>query len=164
MSTLSHRIQPSRDLLSSSSRSSNDEITNILKREIDRLSILVTWQKKADVIDCVIDTFRKHQKPNWDGYGATPLSETACAEAVLFLNKLPLSIPNPEVVPNPDGDISLEWYLRKRVLFVVTFSGKHIISYAGLFGKVAKLHGTEPFVDSIPSSIIENLCRLLSLG
>ena len=164
MSTLAHRIQPARELLSPSSISSRDEITNILKREVDRLSILVTWQRKTEVIDSIIDAFRKHQKPNWDGYGAAPLSETACAEAVLFLKKLPMSIPAPEVVPNPDGDISLEWYLRKRVLFVLTFSGKRVISYAGLFGIGAKIHGTEVFIDSVPSPIIENLCRLLSLG
>lgn len=164
MSTLAYGIQPARELLSSTSISSRDESLDVIKREIDRLSVLVTWQKKTEVIDSVIDGFRKHQKQNWDGYGAVPLSEAACEEAILFLKQLPMSIPSPEVVPNPDGDISLEWYLRKRSLFVVTFSGRRVISYAGIFGKGAKLHGTEVFVDSIPSPIIENLCRLFSLG
>lgn len=164
MSTLAHRIQPARELLSPSSISSKDEIGHILKRELDRLSVLVTWQKKTEAIDSVIDAFRKHQKPNWDGYGAVPLSEAACTEAILFLKKLPIAIPSPEVIPNPDGDLSLEWYMKKRALFVVTFSGKRLISYAGVFGAGSKLHGTEIFMDSVPSPIIENICRLLSLG
>lgn len=164
MSTLATPIYSSPGFLSPSSRSSNEEMANLLRGEEARLTLPITWQRKWAVIDSVIDVFRKHHNPNWDGYGAVPLSESACKEAASFLKKLPLSVPNPDVIPNPDGDISLEWYLRKRLLFVVTFSGRGIISYAGLFGKRTKIHGTEVFSESIPSSVLESLCRLLSQG
>ena len=66
------------------------------------------------------------------------------------------------MIPNPDGDLSLEWYLDKWRLFVVTFSGKGIIFYAGVFGKGTKTHGKEFITDSIPSTIVEKISRLLA--
>ena len=162
MSTIAPNIHGSIDLFSYSSRSSTGDIVRILKKELDRLDVTVTRQHKLEVADSVIDTFRTHQRANWDGHGAVSLSQEACTEAIIFLRQLPTAIPRPSVVPNPDGDISLEWYLGKWQLFVVTFSGKGILFYAGVFGKGAKTHGTEFITDSIPSSIIENICRVLA--
>jgi hypothetical protein len=164
MSTLAPYLHPSRELLPSSSASTNDEVARILRREAERLSLPITWQKKMEAVDTVIDTFRRNRESDWDGYGALPISEAACAEAILFLKKLPSTIPPPDVIPNPDGDVSLEWYIDQRQLFVATFSGTGIISFAGVFGKGSKVHGTEIFTESIPSSLIENLCRLFSQG
>jgi hypothetical protein len=160
MSTLVPYLNP----LSFSSGRSGDEALWIPGVGSDRFLLPITWQKKVETIDAVIDAFRKHQKPNWDGYEAVPISEAACAEAIRFLQKLPSSVPSPSIVPNPDGDISLEWYLKKRLLFVVTFSGKGVIYYAGIFGRGSKVHGTEFFTESVPSSVIENLYRLFSQG
>lgn len=162
MSTVALNIHGSIDLFSYSSRSSTGDIDRILKKELDHLDVTVTRQRKLEMADSVIDTFRKHQRANWDGHGAAPLSQEACTEAIIFLRQLPTVIPRPSLVPNPDGDISLEWYLGKWQLFVVTFSGKGILFYAGVFGKGAKTHGTEFMTDSIPSSIVENICRLLA--
>lgn len=162
MSTFAPNLHGSIDLLSYSSGSSTGEIARLLKTELDRLDVTVTRRRKLEAADSVIDTFRTHQRENWDGYGAVPLSQEACAEAIIFLRQLPSGIPRPDVIPNPDGDVSLEWYLGKWHLFVLTFSGKGIIFYAGVFGKGKKTHGTEFISDSIPSSIVENLCRLLA--
>ena len=46
---------------------------------------------------------------NWDGYGAEPISNEAAADAIVFLRLLPSALPRPEIVPEPDGDIGLEW-------------------------------------------------------
>ena len=164
MSTLAAYPHPSRELLQPSSACTNDDVTRILRLEAERLTLPISWQKKMEAVDIVIDTFRKHQKSNWDGYDAAPISEAACAEAILFLKKLPSTIPSPDVIPNPDGDVSLEWYIDQRLLFVATFSGTGIIAFAGVFGKGSKVHGTELFTESIPSSVVENLCRLFSQG
>lgn len=164
MSTLAPYLHASRELLPTSSASANDEVARILRKEAERLTLPITWQKKKAAVDTVIDTFRKYQESNWDGYDAAPVSEAACAEAILFLRKLPSTIPSPDVIPNPDGDVSLEWYLDQRLLFVATFSGTGVIAFAGVFGRGSKVHGTEFFTESIPSSVVENLCRLFSQG
>lgn len=164
MSTLAAYPHPSRELLQTSSACTNEDVRRILRLEAERLALPISWQKKMEAVDTVIDTFRKHQKSNWDGYNAAPISEAACAEAILFLKKLPSTIPSPDVIPNPDGDVSLEWYIDQRILFVATFSGTGVIAFAGMFGKGSKVHGTELFTESIPSSVVENLCRLFSQG
>lgn len=162
MSTVAAYHHPIIEFLGHSSTSSLEEVGQITRKESAHFVLPVTWQRKDEAIDALIDTFRKHRDPNWDGYDAEPIKEAACAESAKFLRKLPSAIPNPEIVAEPDGDIALEWYVRKRLLFVVSFSGKGVISYAGMFGRGSKAHGTEYFSDSIPSSVIANIRRLLS--
>jgi hypothetical protein len=158
MSTVATYHHASIGLLGHSSNSSLEQPA----QSIDRFSPSVTWQRTREATDTVIDVFRKHRDPGWDGYNAAPISELACNEAVKFLRRLPSTIPMPEVVAEPDGDIAFEWYMKRRLLFVVSFSGVGVISYAGMFGKGSKVHGSEYFLESIPPSIIENIRRLWS--
>jgi hypothetical protein len=46
---------------------------------------------------------------NWDGYGAATISSTATRAARGFVLSLPASFPAPEVSPNSNGTVSLEW-------------------------------------------------------
>ncbi len=96
----------------------------------------------------------------WDGYDALPITKGTYNEAKRLIESLPLTtFPMPEVVPEPSGEIGLEWYREERQVFVASVSGRNEIVYAGLFG-INKLHGTEYFGDSLPSIILENLKRL----
>nr|MBC8413194.1 hypothetical protein [bacterium] len=70
------------------------------------------------------------------------------------------SIPVPEIIPEPGGEIGLEWSRGTRQVFIASFAGNNEIIYAGLFG-TNKTHGTEYFGDSIPSKIMDNL-KILS--
>lgn len=97
---------------------------------------------------------------NWDGYGATPISTDAVYEAMYFISQLPSYFPIPEVVPEPDGDIGLEWYHDRSNQLVLAFGGKNVVTYAGIFDGVNKTHGSELFIDSIPGVITQNLRRL----
>ena len=98
-------------------------------------------------------------QPDWDGYGAAAIPAEAFEEAWRLLELLPSSIPIPEILPEPDGEIGLEWYRNNRFVFVVSVSGKHRINYAGIFGD-NKTHGTEYFGESLPPVLMENLKRL----
>jgi hypothetical protein len=89
-----------------------------------------------------------------------PITKYAYIEAKRLIESLPLtSFPIPEVVPEPSGEIGLEWYREERQVFVASVSGRNEIVYAGLLG-VNKSHGTEYFGDSLPSIILGNLKRL----
>ena len=49
---------------------------------------------------------------NWDGYGASPISHMACANARYFVDLIeatPFGLPPPDVAPTPVGTISFEW-------------------------------------------------------
>ena len=96
----------------------------------------------------------------WDGYDALPITEEAYFATIKLIKSLHVTVfPMPEVVPESNGEIGLEWYRRKRLVFTVSVSGNNEIVYAGLFG-TNSVHGTGYFGDLLPSVILENLKRL----
>jgi len=72
---------------------------------------------------------------------------------------LPFSIPMPEILAEPNGEIGLEWYKERRLVFVVSVSGKRTLTYAGLFGSNT-IHGVENLVESLPPVVVDSLRRL----
>jgi len=114
-----------------------------------------------EVLQSLDEVFQECSEEGWDGYDALPITEDAYLETERLIKSLPLSsfIPMPEITPEPDGGIGLEWPKGKRLVFAVSIKGKNEIVYAGLFG-MNKTHGIEYFGDTLPSVIIENLRRL----
>ena len=45
----------------------------------------------------------------WDGNGAEPISQDAAILVAKFIRALPEGSPLPELAPEPDGSISLDW-------------------------------------------------------
>ncbi|HLA37129.1 MAG TPA: hypothetical protein VJZ02_01540 [Candidatus Brocadiales bacterium] len=104
--------------------------------------------------------FKDCSEPNWDGYNALPISYEAYRKAEKLLTLLPISLPMPEIGPEPTGEIGLEWYTEKQFVFAISVGGNNIITYAGIFGEGNTTHGTEVFTESIPSTILRNIRRL----
>jgi hypothetical protein len=129
-----------------------DDIVNELKKSI-------TLGRKTDVLQSLENLFKECSDEGWDGYEASPITEDAYLEARKLIGNLPINLRMPEVVPEPSGEIGLEWSRGKDRVFVVSLSGKNEIAYAGLFG-INKVHGVEYFGDAIPSTILENIRRL----
>ena len=96
--------------------------------------------------------------PDWDGYGAAPVTPKARAAAEAFLGALPTTWPSPEIAADPDGEISFEWARDPHWVFTVSVSPERRLSYAGLFG-VNRVHGAESFVGQLPQPIVDNLVR-----
>lgn len=94
-----------------------------------------------------------------DGYGAKPVSIDSVNEARKFISQLPSFFPKPEVVAEPSGELGLEWYKEKNKIFALSFNGRTMIAYAGIFWN-NKTHGIEYFEDSIQSTIIDSLRRV----
>jgi hypothetical protein len=85
----------------------------------------------------------------WDGYGAVPVSEHSAMEAILFANNLPPTVSTPEVIPEPNGRIGLEWRTHENT-YVVSFRGDQTLLYAGIFADKTRLHGTQILSGGIP--------------
>ena len=66
-------------------------------------------------------------------------------------------MPQPnEILPEPDGAVGLVWYKSANFIFVISFSGKKIIDYVGIFhGK--KIKGTVSFEDDLIPQIIKDI-------
>lgn len=115
---------------------------------------LSDWIQELDAI-C-----REAATRDWDGEGALPVQEGAHRHAVTFVTELDADAPFPEVSVDPDGELSLSWYVGNAV-FSVSINQAGRLSYAGLLG-ASDCHGTEWMVDQVPTEVIRQLARLLS--
>jgi hypothetical protein len=93
-------------------------------------------------------------EPNWDGYGAMPVSNTTYRLAYEFLDAFPLGMPLPSFGAEPDGHLTLEWHHSPRWTLSVSVSPERELHYAALLG-ASKMYGTEPFFGEIPSRILD---------
>ncbi len=93
-------------------------------------------------------------EPNWDGYGATPVSETTYRLAYQFLEALPLGTPPPSFGAEPDGHLTLEWYRSPRWTLSISVSPESELHYAALLG-IRKAYGSEPFFGDAPRMVMD---------
>lgn len=98
--------------------------------------------------------------PNWDGYGASPVTEKTVQNAVTFLEALPLGWPLPSIGSEPDGHITLEWYQNPTQLLSVSIDEKSSLYYAAILGNEDP-RGTCRFDGKIPETILYWVRRVL---
>ena len=97
--------------------------------------------------------------PNWDGYGAEPVTAHTYLHARSFLDALPFGIPAPSIGVEPDGQVTLEWHHSRRRTLSVSVTPEGDLHYAALLGP-AKAYGTEPFLGEVPQTILGLIHRV----
>lgn len=138
-----------------------DLVRNI-KNQIQKIcEPLTIGRPLEEAVKSLLDIYKECSEENWDGYNALPITADAFEEARNIIKLLPTSVPMPEILAEPGGEIGFEWRKGDRLVFVLSVGGKHKINYTGIFGS-NKLHGSEYFGESLPSVIIGNLGRLYS--
>lgn len=105
------------------------------------------------------DAWQAAAAPDWDGYGAAPVSAHVVWAAERFLSAIPEAWPSPEIAADPDGEISFEWARGSHWVFTVSVAGNGQLSYAGLFG-LSRVHGVEILAGTLPEAIVVGLARL----
>ena len=119
-------------------------------------------QAYENCLQALHEAFEESSQPDWDAYGARPVSETTLAQALAFLDVLPSTLLWPDISPHPDGELAFEWYFGQRRLLTVSVNDSGRLSYAALFGQ-ARQHGTEFLLrDELPEPIALALRRLYS--
>lgn len=145
-------------------QNSSKKVVKAINRWVSEL-----WRRESITFGHLLDkmhtslyeTYQACIQPDWDGYGAAALTEDAYEEAKKIIDLLPSSIQTPEIVAEPTGEIAFEWYRDRGRVFVISVSGKHRITYAGIFGE-NKVHGSEDFEETLPLEIIGHIRRLYS--
>lgn len=118
-------------------------------------------QAYDECLESLREAAEEASRPNWDGYGAQPVSGATIAQALAFLDLLPSTLPRPEISPHPDGELAFEWSLGSRRVLTVCVNEWGRLSYALLFG-YARLHGMEVLLDALPEAVTLALRRLYS--
>lgn len=136
-------------------------LNDILRKDFSAIRRAETLGQQDDTLQSLNEIVEECSEPGWDGYDALPIREEAYLEARRLIRSLPTTsfIPMPEITPEPNGEIALEWSKGTRQIFIASMRGNNEITYAGLFG-VNKTHGIEYFGDALPSVLLENLKRL----
>ena len=89
---------------------------------VNLLNNISIGKPKKDALSSLDDVFEETCKPDWDGYSASAVSFESYVGAKKFIYLFPTSLPTPEVAADPDGEISLEWYVAPNRIFSVSFN------------------------------------------
>lgn len=98
----------------------------------------------------------------WDGDEGEPISGIAAKVAADFIRALPKHVPLPEVAPDPDGSISLDWIQARSRLFSLSVCSGNTLAYAWLDGHdrghaVARFDG-----QTVPARILDGIRQIMN--
>jgi hypothetical protein len=129
-----------------------------LARKLLRGSYALGWGGE-EVFNELDEVQQECSETGWDGYHAEPVSPETHFLAGEFLKALPLGIPVPAVSADPDGQITLEWYISPKKTVSVSISGDGDLHFSSLNGS-SSIYGTESFYGKAPRNILEAIQRL----
>ena len=131
-------------------------IQNLIQSAKEHASKPVTLSWQTVLKGQVQEVSTRCSKEGWDGYDANPISRSSKFWALRLIDQLPGNIQDPSIVPEPDGELALEWNLGKDKIFSLTVSGPRLI-YAGIIGASRKFYGEEKFINELPKTIANTL-------
>lgn len=97
----------------------------------------------------------------WDGGNAAPIDPVTMFFVRRFIHALPDDIPMPELAPEPDGSVSLDWSKSRSRLFSLSIGPSNRLAFAWLDGG-DKGYATAQFSGAdIPSLVLDQIRKLL---
>ena len=101
---------------------------------------------------------------DWDNMGALPIDLLALLNAEKLIRFLPDRFPLPEVAPEPDGSLSLDWIRSPHRLFSLSAGPRNRLAFAWLDGS-DKGHGVVGFDGvSLPDRLLDDVRRIVGVG
>jgi hypothetical protein len=122
-------------------------------------SVALGWRQTLR--DQLADVHQEASVRGWDGYDAEPITKLALDTARNLIDLMPETMPCPDIVPSPNGEIAFEWDRGNDYLFSIRTHGRLLV-YAGLFGADRKQYGQEPIDQELPRPISTILATYFS--
>ncbi len=116
---------------------------------------------KRELFDNAIDLYLKCSKESWDGYEASPITMKALEQTSSLIDSLPPWAPKPDIIPTPEGEISMEWHTLSKQVLSAYPKEEHLI-YAASLGPMNIQYGRFPFKESWPEEILLMLKKYFS--
>lgn len=93
----------------------------------------------------------------WDGDGSEPVDRYVAFAAADVIRALPAAVPLPEVAPEPDGSISLDWIASQNRLFSLSVGSSDRLAFAWVDGS-DRGHGVARFDgETIPVRVLQGI-------
>lgn len=94
----------------------------------------------------------------WDGYDAAPISAEAVVRTLKLIQTLPDTVAPPDLVPSPEGEISLEWHDVQRRMVSVSPRADRLI-WAAMMSDQDAQYGKAPLSEGWPKTLLDLLDR-----
>lgn len=85
--------------------------------------------------DQLIDVFLRCSESDWDGEGSEPVDRSTLLLAKQLVESLPWAYRTPTISGEPDGHVSLEWYVDPRRVLAVSVSPNGLLYWSALIGE-----------------------------
>lgn len=156
-----YRPEPARTALSREARTLSAAARN-LDAVVERSFAL--FGPKAVTISQIWELASECADEDWDGDGGAPISARTIMQAIALIRALPVDVPLPELAPEPDGAISMDWIESRHRLFSLSVGESNRLAYAWLDGTdrghaVARFDGA-----MVPPRILEGIRRIVDDG
>ena len=147
--------------VSDESRAVRDAVEAI-RRSVEKSQAL--FGGKAVVIGQVWALVNECSLPGWDGDAAEPVDRFAAFRAADVIRALPPHVPLPEVAPEPDGAISLDWIRSRNRVFSLTVGSGDRLAFAWLDGSdrgdgVVRFDG-----EVVPNRVLQGIDEIVGHG
>jgi hypothetical protein len=100
----------------------------------------------------------------WDGYRARPITAETCIRTFEFLFDLPQWMTAPDLVPEADGQIAIEWSFPPSQTLSISIGAEGPLHFAGTFRGGEEIHGVAPYSYCIPESVLQILAKTIRTG
>lgn len=136
----------------------SEDLRRVLSWAHDHANEPLSLGWKRRLYDRTMEIGDRHSQAGWDGYDAEPITREAVVRTLNLLHLLPESISPPDLVPSPEGEISLEWHdVHKRIVSVTP--RPNLIIWAALTSDQHSQYGKAPLSDGWPSSLLDLLSQ-----
>lgn len=136
------------------SRMISDGVAGALSSWNGPESVAITvGQSSTDTQLLVWDTFQESRKPDWDGYGAIPVTREVFERAIALVRSFPTTLPMPDVAAEPGGEIGFEWRMGNATI-ALTVDKRSRLKYAVVNGRDTE-YGSTDFVELLPLRLVE---------
>lgn len=129
------------------------------QREFERFNEQSVTFSNLPLGDQLIDAFAEASAPDWDGAGSVAVHPETLTLAKDFIESLPRKYQTPEISPEPDGHINLEWYVNKRRLLSISVNPDGRLHWAALICSEDP-RGSCVFLGQAPKTILHVLSRV----
>jgi hypothetical protein len=123
-----------------------------------------TEERVARVTSEILAMVAEHGYPDWNGEGACAVSTPAADRTVAFIRALPDNVPAPEIAPEPDGSISLDWIRSRNHVLSVSVGVSESLAYAWVFGDDSGHAGVRFDGESTPQEILDRIAQTMGHG
>lgn len=130
-----------------------------LRRGISQVNHESVTFSNLSLDDQLIDAYTEASSPGWEGDGSLPVGPSTLQLVKDFVESLPLRYQTPEISPEPDGHVNLEWYSGKRRLLTVSVNPDRRLHWAALIGNEDP-RGSCEFFGEAPKTLLYLLRRV----